>query len=213
MELSNYLFYVTAILVLTASPGPSVLYCITQSITQGFSASVYSALGVMISIVGIMTLSFTGLGVIISSSELAFNIVKWVGAAYLIVIGVKLIFSDSTEMEISEKTEKAKYKFSKISQFLGGFLVGATNPKAIVFFTALFPQFIDMGKPLLTQYFILVSTFAVFELWWLTLYSYFGSKSSKWIMSDGRAKTFNRITGGVFIGAGVILSSTRVSAQ
>ena len=151
MELSNYLFYVTAILVLTASPGPSVLYCITQSITQGFSASVYSALGVMISIVGIMTLSFTGLGVIISSSELAFNIVKWVGAAYLIFIGVKLVFSDSTEMEISEKTEKAEYEFSKISQFIGGFLVGATNPKAIVFFTVLFPQIIVMSRPLLAQ--------------------------------------------------------------
>lgn len=212
MELGNYLFYVTAILVLTASPGPSVLYCITQSIAQGFTASVYSALGVMLSIVGIMTLSFTGLGVIISSSELAFNVVKWAGAAYLIFIGIKLILSKSTELKVSEDTNETKREFSKLSQFIGGFLVGATNPKAIVFFTALFPQFIDMSKPLLTQYFILVSTFAVFELWWLTLYSYFGSKSSKWIMSDGRDKIFNRVTGGVFVGAGVFLSSTRASA-
>lgn len=212
MELSNYLFYVTAILVLTASPGPSVLYCITQSITQGFTASVYSALGVMISIVGIMTLSFTGLGVIISSSGLAFTIVKWAGAAYLVFIGIKLILSESTELEMSEKTNEAKKEFSKFTQFVGGFLVGATNPKAIVFFTALFPQFIDMSKPLLTQYFILVSTFAVFELWWLTFYSFFGSKSSKWIMSNGRDKIFNRVTGGVFICAGIFLSSTRTSA-
>jgi len=160
MEFSNYLFYVTAILVLTASPGPSVLYCITQSITHGFKASVYSVLGVMISIVGIMTLSFTGLGVIISSSELAFNIIKWVGAAYLIFVGIKLFFSELTEMGFSEKTEEPKREFSKTTQFFGGFLVGATNPKAIVFFTALFPQFIDMSKPLFTQYIILVSTFA-----------------------------------------------------
>jgi len=212
MELSNYLLYVAAILVLTASPGPSVLYCITQSITQGFTASVYSALGVMLSIVGIMTLSFSGLGVIISTSELAFNIVKWAGAIYLILIGIKLILSKSEELEISGKPNEEKREFSKISQFIGGFLVGATNPKAIVFFTALFPQFIDMGEPLLTQYFILVFTFAIFELSWLTLYSYFGSKSSKWLMSNGRQKIFNRVTGGVFVGAGVILSSTRSTA-
>lgn len=212
MDLSNYLIYVMAILVLTASPGPSVLFCITQSITQGFKASVYSALGVMLSIVGIMTLSFTGLGVIISSSELAFNVIKWAGAAYLIFIGIKLIFSKSAELEISEKTKEPIREYSNISQFFGGFLVGATNPKAIVFFTALFPQFIDMSKPLFAQYIILVSTFAVFELWWLTLYAYFGSKSSKWIMSNGRAKIFNRVTGGVFVGAGVFLSSTRTSA-
>lgn len=212
MELGTYLFYVTAILVLTASPGPSVLYCITQSISQGFAASVYSALGVMLSIVGIMTLSFTGLGVIISTSELAFNIIKWAGAAYLIFIGIKLIFSESTDLSLADKANERKGEFSKISQFIGGFLVGATNPKAIVFFTALFPQFIDMGKPLLTQYFILVSTFAIFELGWLSLYSYFGSRSSKWIMSNGRDKIFNRVTGGVFVGAGVFLSSTRSSA-
>jgi len=177
------------------SPGPSVLYCITKSITSGFRASVYSALGVLTAIVGIMTLSFTGLGVLIASSELAFSIVKWVGAAYLIMLGIKLFFSGSSEFELSANEELQK-EASKISLFLGGFLVGATNPKAIVFFTALFPQFIDMSQPLLTQYFILVSTFAVFELCWLLTYAYFGSRSAAWILSNGRARIFNRITGG-----------------
>ena len=97
MDLNTYVIYVTAILVLTASPGPSVFYCITKSISQGFRASVFSALGVMIAIVGIMTLSFTGLGVLISSSEFAFNVVKWVGAAYLVFLGLKLFFSDASE--------------------------------------------------------------------------------------------------------------------
>lgn len=210
MEPSNYLIYVTAILVLTASPGPSVFYCITKSITQGFRASIFSALGVMVAIVGIMTLSFTGLGILISSSELAFNVVKWVGAAYLVFLGVKLFFSESSEFETSQSDEERK-EFSKIAQFGGGFLVGATNPKAIVFFTALFPQFIDMNKPLFTQYCILVITFAIFELCWLLLYSYFGAKSSTWILGKGRAKLFNRITGGVFVGAGLFLSTSKIS--
>lgn len=211
MDLNTYLIYVTAILVLTASPGPSVFYCITKSISQGFRASVFSAFGVMIAIVGIMTLSFTGLGVLISSSELAFNVVKWVGAAYLVFLGLKLFFSDANEFEILHG-EEHRQSFSKLSQFVGGFLVGATNPKAIVFFTALFPQFIDKNQPLLTQYCILVLTFAVFELCWLLLYAYFGARSSTWILGNGRAKMFNKVTGGVFVGAGLFLSTSKVSS-
>ena len=143
---------------------------------------------------------------------MAFNVVKWVGAAYLIFIGIKLVFSETNDLDISGKKNRTRNEHSQFKQFMGGFLVGATNPKAIVFFTALFPQFIDMSQSLLTQYVILVSTFAVFELFWLTLYAYFGAKSSEWIMSNGRAKIFNRVTGGVFVGAGVLLSSTRASA-
>jgi len=211
MELGNYLVYVTAILILTASPGPSVLYCITKSITLGFRASVFSALGVMIAIVGIMTLSFTGLGVLISSSEMAFNIVKWLGAAYLIFLGVKLLFTEDNKIQLSSGEDQPR-DVSVLAQFFGGFLVGATNPKAIIFFSALFPQFIDMSQPLLAQYFILVSTFAVFELFWLLTYAYFGARSSTWILGNGRAKMFNRVTGGVFVGAGVFLSTSKISA-
>jgi len=86
--------------------------------------------------------------------------------------------------------------------------MGITNPKAIVFFMALFPQFINTNEPLFIQYIIFVSTFAIFEMSWLMFYSYMGSKSSRWFLQKGRAKFFNRITGGVFIGAGAILSTT-----
>ena len=211
MELNAYLIYLAAILVLTASPGPSILLCITKSVAHGFHASVYAALGSLTAILGIMTLSFTGLGVLIASSEVAFNVVKWAGATYLIYLGLRTFFAQAQEV-LPPLERKSASTFSKASLFFSGFLVGGTNPKAIVFFTALFPQFIDMGQPLLPQYALLVSTFAVLELGWLLLYAYFGAKSSSWLLASGRARMFNRVTGSVFIFAGVLLSVSRKTA-
>lgn len=208
MALDTYLVYLAAVLVLTASPGPSVLLCITKSVTQGFRASVFAALGSLTAIVGIMTLSFTGLGVLIASSETVFNAVKLAGAAYLIYLGLRLVFSKVSDIELAT-TDVVDQPLPRWSLFFSGFVVGATNPKAIVFFTALFPQFIDLGEALLPQYMLLVTSFAVMELGWLLLYAWSGARSSSWILAPGRARVFNKLTGGVFIGAGVLLSTSR----
>ena len=107
--------------------------------------------------------------------------------------------------ELSEKNSSSK---DMMGHWFGGFIVGASNPKAIVFFTALFPQFINTQSSLLAQYLILASTFAVMELFWLSFYAAIARRSSNWLTKPGRAKRFNQITGGVFIGAGLLLSST-----
>jgi len=205
MELQVWIYYTLAILLLTASPGPMVLLCVTTSIKDGFSSAIYSAFGGLLAIIGILTLSFTGLGLIVQSSQILFDIIKYSGAAYLIYLGYKALTSKQENYEMPKEEKSSKVK---LSLFIKGFLVGVSNPKAIIFFIALLPQFIDPLAPLFTQYIILVTTFAIPEISWLILYSYMGSKSSKWFLQNGRAKFFNRITGGVFIGAGVLLSST-----
>jgi threonine/homoserine/homoserine lactone efflux protein len=211
MEFEIWLYYLLAVLVLTASPGPSVLLCMTKSVTEGFTSSIYTALGSLTAIVGIMTLSFTGLGVVIASSEIMFNIIKWLGSGYLIYLGYKALTSKEYSYEINKNTENPE-KQSKFSLFSSGFIVGASNPKAIIFFTALFPQFISISEPLLSQYAIFCITFSVLELGWLLFYAYLGSKSSSWLLQKGRAQFFNKITGSVFVGAGVLLSTSRAQA-
>lgn len=106
-------------------------------------------------------------------------------------------------MANGESSQVAGYR----SHYVSGFIVGASNPKAILFFTALFPQFIDPQAELFTQYAIFASTFMIMELSWLCFYAYLGAKSSTWILAKGRAKLFNRLTGGVFVGAGAWLST------
>ncbi|SMY34403.1 Homoserine/homoserine lactone efflux protein [Photobacterium malacitanum] len=205
MTLDIWFYYVLAVFVLTASPGPSSLLCMTKGVCSGFKAGIYTALGSLSAIFCILTLSFVGLGVVIASSEVAFNFIKWSGAAYLIYLGVKSIIARQQSYEISSDRSLSYQSFYK--HYLSGFVVGASNPKAIVFFTALFPQFIDSSVSLMHQYIVFSVTFLVFELSWLCLYAYLGSKSSSWIYKNGRAKLFNRLTGGVFISAGALLST------
>ncbi|WP_418114298.1 LysE family translocator [Vibrio scophthalmi] len=205
MSLETWTLYLVAVLILTASPGPSSLLCMTKGVTQGFRMGVYTALGSLTAITIILTLSFTGLGLVIASSELTFNIIKYTGAAYLIYLGIKAILSKEQEYQLGEEQETPEQ--APVKHYISGFIVGSSNPKAILFFTALFPQFIDPNAPLLAQYIIFTATFMIMEFSWLAIYALLGAKSSNWLFAKGRAKLFNRVTGGVFIGAGTLLST------
>ncbi|MBB1462040.1 LysE family translocator [Vibrio splendidus] len=210
MSFDTWIYYLLAVLVLTASPGPSSLLCMTKGVQSGFKLSIFTALGSLTAITGILTLSFTGLGVIIASSEVVFNVIKWTGAAYLIYLGWKSLRSSQQDYDnlSNQQSDSKSVKESAAQHYLSGFIVGASNPKAILFFTALFPQFIDPSIALVPQFTVFALTFAVMELSWLMVYAYLGAKSSNWLFAKGRAKVFNRVTGGVFIGAGALLSTT-----
>ncbi|EHR6923833.1 LysE family translocator [Vibrio parahaemolyticus] len=208
MQFDTWIYYTLAILVLTASPGPSSLLCLSKGVSSGFRLALTTALGSLSAITIILTLSFTGLGVVIASSEFVFNIIKWCGAAYLIWLGIQAFRSKQNDFS---KSDSALVSTSHVSAYTSGFIVGSSNPKAIIFFTALFPQFIDSTDSLLAQYAIFAGTFVVFELSWLTFYALLGVKTSNWLFEAGRAKLFNRLTGGVFISAGVMLSTANRS--
>ncbi|WP_194435147.1 LysE family translocator [Vibrio fluminensis] len=205
MSLETWALYFLAILILTASPGPSSLLCMTKGVTQGFKVGVFTALGSLSAITIILTLSFTGLGLIIASSELVFNVIKYVGAAYLIYLGIRALMSKEEEYQLEQG--QARETVSPLKHYVSGFIVGSSNPKAILFFTALFPQFINPELSLVSQYLIFTATFVVMEFSWLAIYAFLGAKSSNWLFAKGRAKIFNRVTGGVFIGAGTVLST------
>jgi len=204
MNLETWLYYILTMLVLTATPGPSILFSISNSLNGGLKKAFFGALGGTTAITIIMTLSFTGMGVIIMASELLFNIIKWVGVAYLIYLGISSIFSKENTYELTNKKLTQSYKKTYIS----GFMVGASNPKAILFFTALFPQFINPVASLWEQYLILSFTFIFFEMSWLMIYAYFSSKALPWLQVRGRAKMVNKATGALFIGAGSLLATT-----
>lgn len=200
-----WIYYLLAVLVLTASPGPSSIYCMTTAVTSGWRTGFFTALGSLSAITLILSLSFTGLGVIVASSEVVFTIIKWLGAGYLIFLGVKLLLSKAENYSNAAANDKENKSYK--GNYLSGFIVGASNPKAILFFTALFPQFINPNADLLAQYLVFASTFVFLELLWLMFYTYLGATSSRWLMAKGRSKLFNRLTGSVFIGAGVLLST------
>ena len=205
MTLETWLYYLLTMLVLTSTPGPSVLFSVSNSLNGGIKKAWFGALGGTTAIFIIMTLSFTGMGVVIMSSEVLFNTVKWAGVAYLIYLGLSAILSKDESFLMDDKSAK---KQSHKATYLSGFIVGASNPKAILFFTALFPQFINPTAALWPQFLILSITFIIFEMTWLMLYAYFASKAMPWLKVKGRAKMVNRITGSLFVGAGALLATT-----
>lgn len=207
MTLSLWLLYVAAVLVLTVTPGPSVLMCVSTSVTLGPRKALVASLGSTTAIVGIMTLSALGLGTLLASSEALFTALKWLGAAYLAWLGVTAFFSPADEIRVVDTTMPSASR----RVFAQGFLVGASNPKALLFFGALFPQFIDSAAPQVPQFLILGATFVFFELFWLTIYALTAAKARRWLQQPHRARLFNRATGTVFLLAAAILATSKRS--
>lgn len=205
MTFSTWLLYVAAVLVLTVTPGPSVLMCISTSVNLGVRKALIASLGSTTAIVGIMALSALGLGAALAASETLFTVIKWLGAGYLAYLGVKSLWSSATDIAVSGSVQASSGR----RLFGQGFLVGASNPKALLFFGALFPQFIVPGEPQAPQFLVLGTTFIFFELGWLTVYALSASKAKRWLQQPRRAKLFNRATGVVFLLAAAVLAGSK----
>lgn len=209
MTLATWLLYVAAVLVLTVTPGPSVLMCVSTSVNLGARKALIASLGSTTAIVSIMALSALGLGTALATSESLFTVLKWLVAAYLAYLGFTSLFSSASEIAVSGSVESS----TRGRLFAQGFLVGASNPKALLFFGALFPQFIVPSAPQVPQFLVLGVTFVFFELLWLTIYAFSASKAKRWLQQPRRAKLFNRTTGVVFlVAAGLLASSRRTNA-
>lgn len=207
MALHTWLIYVAAVFVLTVTPGPSVLMAVSTSVNRGFRQAVLASLGSTFAIVCIMELSALGLGAVLAASETLFTLLKWAGAAYLAYLGVSSLLSSQQTIQLSGQDQSPQPR-----SFVRGFFVGASNPKALVFFTALFPQFIDPASSQWPQFLILCLTFVALELFWLITYAALGARSKVWLQQPGRASLFNRATGTVFLLAAAVLASTKRSA-
>jgi threonine/homoserine/homoserine lactone efflux protein len=212
MTLETWLIYVAAVLVLTITPGPSVLLCVSNSINHGFKRAALSAFGSIAAVSCIMALSAVGLGALLATSEVVFQIVKWTGAAYLLYLGIKLLFQRSNGKGFEPDTSSSDTGSRRaLSFFTQGLLVGASNPKALVFFSALFPQFLNPAAPQLPQFLVLCTTFVVFEAFWLLTYAGLASRIAPWLRQRGRQLIFDRLCGATFVTAGALLLTLRRS--
>ena len=210
MTLQTFFLYLAAVFVLTVTPGPSVLMCITNGIHHGVRRAFAGALGSVTAVCLIMVVSAAGLGAILAVSEKVFLILKWCGVAYLAYIGVRTFFSTQSTIGVDDGQAPATTT-SRASLYWQGFLVGGSNPKALLFFTAFFPQFINPQAAQLPQFLVLGATFVCFELFWLTFYAHFAARVAPWLRTPGRARMFNRLSGATFIGAGALLATVRRS--
>ncbi len=172
MDIETWLAFVAASLVLTMTPGPSILLGVVHSLNYGIKRTTITALGDISANFLQMVIVSLGLGVVIASSEFAFYLIKWFGVLTLIYMGGKMFFTRST----LSAPEQIKTDVSSKQLFLSGFFVAAGNPKAIVFFTAFFPQFIDPSQPVFQQMAIMCPTMAILDFTWVMLYGLSANK-------------------------------------
>jgi threonine/homoserine/homoserine lactone efflux protein len=204
MSISFISIFLLTVLIASIIPGPSMLLALNHGVRFGRRHALRTAAGNVFATLVQALLAFAGLGVILIKAGFIFTIVKYCGAAYLAYLGIRIFFSRSGIFDDTEHSVQSKH-----SLFMEAFLVTIGNPKAILFFTALFPQFIDSPTlPVSTAAFmlasILVITFAC-----MMLYATAGETFRNFLRSRKRARQFNRIVGLSFVGISLRMAFDR----
>jgi len=207
MSCEFFLIYSVTVFVASIVPGPSMLLALTHGMKYGAKRTIASALGNLSITLLQATVSIAGLGAILLASEGLFNIIKWIGAAYLIYMGLSIW--RSPDMTVSEKTSShLSSKAPLRKMYLQAAFVTAGNPKAIVFFTAVFPQFIDPDAAYIPQFGMLMGTGGIIAFGCFMIYAIGGQKIVTLFSKATVGKYFNKIIGGTFIGAGIGLATS-----
>lgn len=199
MTLDIWLIYSGMVLTFMVTPGPSHLLMLSNSIQYGVNRCLATAFGDLSANFLQMLAAAFGLAVLLQGSQDYFVYVKWVGVAYLVYIGLKQFFSRQQLLNQSEAESR-----SFMSLYMQGFITSAANPKAVIFFAALFPQFIDQNQPLTMQFIILCFTYLFIDGCFLFFYGKFADYFSRKLGSRLN-QYFNKISGSLFIAAAVML--------
>ncbi|MBW9089967.1 LysE family translocator [Rhizobium wenxiniae] len=204
MSLEHWLAFVAASAVLLAIPGPTILLVISYALSHGRKVASATVAGVALGDFTAMTASMLGLGALLATSAMLFTALKWVGAAYLIYLGVKLWRSPvSGQAEVVEDDDDAP-AVRPFRVFLHTYAVTALNPKSIVFFVAFLPQFLDLTRPLFFQMAVFEVTFLILATINAALYGLLASMARNTIRKPKVQRIVNRTGGSLMIGAGLL---------
>ncbi len=206
MNLDTLLLYTTVAFFYITSPGPAVLLAVVNGLRSDMKVVVSAALGNVLGLGILSTASILGLGTLIKTSALLFMIVKSVGAIYLIYLGYKFLVNKGGLHFDDTKTYINRSKFSYFKEAL---LVAVTNPKPIIFFTAIFPQFLDINRAIAPQFLIMTAIFLTISFTSLCLYGLLAKHSKIWLQKGNVMTWISRATGGLFISIGIALMNLK----
>lgn len=209
MNLQTWWLFVGMTFVVSATPGPNMLLVMSHGARFGWRKAVLTMAGCMSALLVMMSVSAAGLGAVLHNFPAVFDALRYAGAAYLTYLGYKL-WNSSAKGEQPGTAEAPRVSTpGGWALYREGLSVAASNPKAIVFAAAFFPQFIEPVAPALPQFGILLATFTVIELGWYVGYAVSGHKLSRYLQRTQVLKVFNRLTGGVFMGFATLMAAGR----
>jgi homoserine/homoserine lactone efflux protein len=208
MDLSVWLPYFIATIILSLSPGPGVFSSISSGLHHGFRLGWWNGLGMQAANMILVAVVALGLGALLIASETLFTAVKWIGVVYLVYLGIATWRAGPRSFE--EDRDDNAHTAREV--FMRGFWVNATNPKGIIFFAAIFPQFIDVARPQSLQYLILAGTTFAVDLVIMMGYTALAARVLRVMRDERHLRWVNRGIGGAFVAAGVALANFRRAA-
>ena len=209
MELSVWVTYFIATIILCVSPGPGVFSSISAGLHHGFRLGLWNGVGMQAaSFIVVMVVAF-GLGAVLLASETLFTAVKWAGVIYLIYLGIGTWRAPARGFV----EDRDDHETTARGVFMRGFWVNITNPKGIIFFAAVLPQFIDVARPQAPQYAIFAATTFAVDLAVMMVYTALAARVLRVMRDPAKLRWVNRTLGGAFIAAGVALASFRKAAH
>lgn len=200
MNLDVWIIYVATVLVLMSTPGPSQFLMLSNAAANGFGRALFTAGGDLTANFLQMLAAGLGLAAVIAASATALSVIKWLGVAYLVYLGVRMIRRAGSTLELGQAS-----RTTSRALFLQGFLTSASNPRAVVFFAALFPQFIDPNAAFWPQFALLSASYIVIDGLFLSAYG----RGANWLAArlKGPARAWvDRVGGGFVIVAALLLS-------
>ncbi|MGO4572864.1 LysE family translocator [Microvirga sp. 2TAF3] len=198
MTIETWLAFAAASAVLLVIPGPTILLVVSYALGQGWRTALPMAVGVALGDFTAMTLSLLGLGALLAASATVFTILKWVGAAYLVWLGIKL-WRAGGALDAKPRTDAV----SSLKMLSHAWLVTALNPKGITFFVAFLPQFIDPKADLFPQVGIFAATFLVLAFTNAFTYALIASRARSVVRNPRTMGIVNKVGGSLLIGAGI----------
>jgi threonine/homoserine/homoserine lactone efflux protein len=207
MSIETWLAFAAASAVMLAIPGPTILLVISYALGHGRRTTLATVVGVTLGDFTAMTASLAGLGALLATSAALFTVLKLVGAAYLMFLGVKLWRAPVVNGPLGDNDNLPQEKPLKI--LLHAYVVTALNPKSIIFFIAFVPQFLDLGKPFLPQTLILEATFLCLAALNAFLYGLLADMARGQIRKASVQRVVNRTGGTLLIAAGAVTAGYR----
>lgn len=204
MTFETWAAFAAASAVLLIIPGPTILLVVSYALGQGWRTALPISVGVAVGDFTAMTLSMLGIGALLMASATVFTLLKWVGAAYLIYLGIKLFRAGGT-LDATPRTDPV----SSAKLFAHAWLVTALNPKSITFFVAFLPQFLDRHGDFWTQMLIFEATFLTLAFANALGYAFIASRARGVVRNPRAIRVFNRTGGTLLVGAGLATVALR----
>lgn len=203
MDIDLYLFFLITTVMLILVPGPAAITVASQGVSHGPKKAFMGILGVASADTVFFMLSATGIASLIVASNVMFSIIKWFGVAYLIYLGLTAIFSKAGAVQI----DCNKQEISSSKSFYQGLVVQLANPKALMYFSALLPQFVDPSEPIVFQMFLMGLTCFIVDVLVYSLFSRMGAQLARQQVKDWVVGLVNKAAGLTLITAGIKIAT------